>query len=65
MKQYRGHELKWLREKSNISGPTAAKLLNVKYTTYFAWENNQNKITDLAFETVKKKLEENKNDTRN
>ena len=55
-KHLRGSELRKLRKMSNLSVTEAADILKVPYKTYWAWENNQNGIQPLAWESALKKL---------
>lgn len=56
MRQFRGNELRGLREAAGLTGPQAARVCGVPYKTYWAWEKDQNRVADLSWEAIKERL---------
>jgi len=58
----RGADLRRLRIEAKLTIPKAADLLGVGFETYRAWEYNANGVSNLAFETIEKKMKDKANE---
>ena len=56
-KQFRGNELKALREKYNITQTATAEMLGLEYRTYLNWEYDNTPVSGLSWAGVLQKFE--------